>query len=180
MQQQNPPLIKKKRNNTMAISLKQLMELGAAQASPQPASSPISVPTNPAQQAGQEINVGMEFTNFERTIASYTENAKNLFQTKLLGLVGNKKVFLRGSKGYGQPIKDYSINVKSISIDFYYERYVVVFKDDTDKEYFLEPGYKIKILGPAEVTPKKEKRKKEPFIAPTPVAPVQPKQVPQV
>ena len=88
-----------------------------------------------------------------------------------MGIVGNKKVFLRGSKGYGQPIKDYTINVKSVSIDFYYERYVVVFKDEDDKEYFLEPGYKIKILGQAQIVPKTQKRKKK---EQPPVAPVQP------
>lgn len=117
---------------------------------------------------GQEFNVGLDFTNFERTIAAFTENAKNAFQQKLMALVGNKKVFLRGSKGYGQPVKDYTINVKSVSIDFYYERYVVVFKDENDKEYFLEPGYKIKILGQAQIVPKTQKRKKkeQPLVAP--------------
>ena len=155
----------------MSISLKRLIELDSEPQAKQPA-----VAYNPsiAQQPtppGQEFNVGLDFTNFERTIAAFTENAKNAFQQKLMSLVGNKKVFLRGSKGYGQPIKDYTINVKSVSIDFYYERYVVVFKDENDKEYFLEPGYKIKILGQAQIVPKtpKKKKKEQP-----PVAPVQP------
>jgi hypothetical protein len=154
----------------MPISLKRLMELGNEPQAKQPAAyNPIV-----AQQStppGQEFNVGLDFTSFERTIAAFTENAKNSFQQKLMGIVGNKKVFLRGSKGYGQPIKDYTINVKSVSIDFYYERYVVVFKDEDDKEYFLEPGYKIKILGQAQIVPKTQKRKKK---EQPPVAPVQP------
>jgi hypothetical protein len=154
----------------MAISLKRLMKIGEAQqqtAVPRP----VVIPQQPQSQ-GSEFNVGVDFTNFERTIAAYTENAKNQFQAKLLNLVGNKRVFLRGSKGYGQPIKDYTINVKSVSIDFYYERYVVVFKDENDKEYFLEPGYKIKILGNAQMSVKKPKKKKQ-----YPAQPQQPSQL---
>ena len=154
----------------MPISLKRLMELDTDPQSKKPAAYTPIVASQTAPQ-GQEFNVGLDFTNFERTIAAFTENSKNAFQQKLMGLVGNKKVFLRGSKGYGQPIKDYSINVKSVSIDFYYERYVVVFKDEDDKEYFLEPGYKIKILGQAQIVPKTQKRKKKEQL---PVAPIQP------
>lgn len=153
----------------MAISLKRLMTL-EQQAEPEKSPSAIVAPASAPTKPGTELNVGLDFTNFERTIASFTENAKNQFQQKLMNLVGNKQVFLRGSKGYGQPIKDYTINVKNISIDFYYDRYVVVFKDEDDKEYFLEPGYKIKILGPAQIIPKTRKKKKLPFDM-TPVSP---------
>lgn len=153
----------------MPISLKRLMELDSDPQVKQPAAyAPIVAQSTPQ---GQEFNVGVDFTNFERTIAAFTENSKNAFQQKLMSIVANKKVFLRGSKGYGQPVKDYTINVKSVSIDFYYERYVVVFKDENDKEYFLEPGYKIKILGQAQIVPKPQKRKKK---EQPPVAPVQP------
>jgi hypothetical protein len=145
-------------------------EIGVSQKAP-PTVAPSAKKYTPiAAPAGQEYNVGVEFNNFERTIASYTENAKNAFQTKLLNLVMNKNIMLRGSKGYGQPVKDYTINVKSVSIDFYYERYVVVFKDDNEKEYFLEPGYKIKIVGPATLTNKpKKKIKKFPVADKTPI-----------
>ena len=162
----------------MAISLKRLIELGQEPAVVQqqaPASTATQSTATQSTPQNSEFNVGVDFTNFERTIAAFTENAKNQFQTKLLNLVGNKKVFLRGSKGYGQPIKDYTINVKNVSIDFYYERYVVVFKDENDKEYFLEPGYKIKILGNAQMSIKKPKKKKQ---VPLPPA-QQPQQVPQ-
>ena len=136
-------------------------------------------------QSGSEYNVGSDFSTFEKTIASYTENAKNTFQAKLTGLVGNKKVLIRGSKGYGQPIKDYTVNVKSVSIDFYYDRYVVIFKDDKDKEYFLAPDAKVKILGPAERTKTDQKKKIPSFMSSpgskpkAPAAPAAPAQ-PQV
>ena len=146
----------------MSIKLKNLVmrllsERAASPAPVVPTTAPIAAPAQP----GQEINVAADFTNFERTIASYTENAKNTFQAKLLSLTGNKQIFIRGSKGYGQPIKDYTINVKNVSIDFYYDRYVIVFKDDNDKEYFLEPGYKVKVLGPAVATQKRANNKKK-------------------
>jgi len=153
----------------MPISLKRLMELDTEPKGKQPTAYTPIVASQTTPQ-GQEFNVGLDFTNFERTIAAFTENSKNAFQQKLMSVVGNKKVFLRGSKGYGQPIKDYTINVKSVSIDFYYERYVVVFKDEDDKEYFLEPGYKIKLLGQAQIVPKTQKRKNK---QQPPVAPIQ-------
>jgi hypothetical protein len=152
----------------MPVSLRRLINLG--EADEQPLSAPSVVSPMGSQVNGQEYNVGLDFTTFEKTLASFTENSKNAFQNKLLNIVGNKKVFLRGSKGYGQPIKDYTINVKSVSIDFYYERYVVVFKDENDKEYFLEPNYRIKILGNAQFMPKISRRKKKA----APVPPVNP------
>jgi hypothetical protein len=165
----------------MAISLKRLMELDNV---PPKVTTPVASSPIVAQQnvpAGQEVNVGLDFTNFERTIAAFTENSKNQFQTKLLNLIGGKRVFLRGSKGYGQPIKDYTINVKNVSIDFYYERYVVVLKDEDDKEYFLEPGYKIKILGQAQIVPKSQKRKKKQVpVTPQGQVKTQPQVQPQV
>jgi hypothetical protein len=134
-----------------------------------------STPTSQAKSnapSGQEYNLGNDFTAFERTVAASTETIKNQLQTKLNSLVLNKHVSIRGSKGYGQPIKDFAINVKSVSIDFYYDRYVVIFKDEKDKEYFLEPGYKIRILGPAVIKPPTKK-------APKPKLPVAPPQPPR-
>jgi len=136
--------------------------------------SGIVAPVAAAQpsNASQEYNAGLDFTNFERTIATYTENAKNQLQAKLLNLTNGKQVSLRSSKGYGQPIKDYIINVKNVSIDYYYDRYVIVLKDENDKEYFLEPNSKIRILGPAQIIPKKKKKK--PAVDPNQPTPVQP------
>ncbi len=119
-----------------------------------------SIPTPQPRTGGQEYNIGSDFSQFEKTIAASTENSKNAFVTKLYSMVGNKKVLFRGSKGYRQPEKDYIINVKTVSVDFYYERYVVVFKDDKDKDYFLKPGFKIKILGKADPKPITKKKKK--------------------
>jgi hypothetical protein len=85
----------------MSISLKRLIELDNQDNEALEPQAPNAYKPIVAQQPttpGQEFNVGLDFTNFERTIAAFTENAKNAFQQKLMSLVGNKKVFLRGSK----------------------------------------------------------------------------------
>lgn len=141
------------------IRLKNLLEAGGqvpaatGGGNPPPASTP-TPPEEPQAGGGEsstEYSPAFDFNDFETKLAQATETAKNNFQEKLLQKLGNKKVLIRASKGYGQPKKDYTINVTGASIDFYYERYVVILKDEKDKEYFLETGMKIKILGPAEV-----------------------------
>jgi len=75
----------------------------------------------------------------------------------------NKKVSIQASKGYGQPVRDYEISVTSTSLDYFYDRYVVILRDEDDKEYFLKPGFKITILGQGEAL--KIKVPKEPKTA---------------
>jgi hypothetical protein len=157
------------------VKLKTLLEAAPIGKDPAaiaaPAEQPAAPPTPPpaAQPSGQdsaaEYSPAFDFNDFETRLAQATETAKNNFQEKLMQKVGGKKVMIRASKGYGQPKKDYTINVTGVSIDFYYERYVVIFKDEKDKEYFLETGMKIKILGPAEAKPANKANKSS---APTP------------
>lgn len=117
------------------------------------AGSPKILP-DPTKDSSAEYNVNFDFTDFENKINAAEEGAKEQFQEKLKQKVSNKKVLVRASKGQpGQPEKDYTINVSGVSVDYYYDRYVVVFKDEKDKEYFLKPGYKVKLLGQAEVKP---------------------------
>ncbi len=73
--------------------------------------------------------------------------------------------------------KDYVVNVSGVSIDFYYEKYVIIVKGreqgkQKESEYFVKSPYQIKILGNAVVTPSAKKKQQQ---APaTPVAPVVP------
>jgi hypothetical protein len=168
------------------IKLKALLEADMTQGAPASAepvqpSKPVPTPPQTPQPSGQdsatEYSPAFDFSEFERKLASATETAKNTFQEKLMQKLAGKKVLIRASKGYGQPKKDYTINVTAVSIDFYYERYVVILKDDKDKEYFLETGMKIKVLGAAEANVKKSSPKK-PTAPTTPVAPVAPSVAP--
>ena len=142
----------------------------------------------PPQQDGQEqgqqgqqdpnlYDVKPELTDFESRVSQSTLQNKGEFQNKILSKIGNKQVQLRASKGYGQPEKDYVVNVSGVSIDFYYEKYVIIVKGreqgkQKESEYFVKSPYQIKILGNAVVTPSAKKKQQQ---APaTPVAPVVP------
>ena len=139
----------------------------------------------PPQQDGQEqgqqdpnlYDVKPELTDFESRVSQSTLQNKGEFQNKILSKIGNKQVQLRASKGYCQPEKDYVVNVSGVSIDFYYEKYVIIVKGreqgkQKESEYFVKSPYQIKILGNAVVTPSAKKKQQQ---APaTPVAPVVP------
>lgn len=96
-------------------------------------------------------DVGTEKNSFESSVASATEQAKKKFEDSMKQKVLGQKVKVRASRGQpGQPEKDYVIDkVSSASIDWYWKQYVVVFKDDKNKEYFLKPGFKVEVLSAA-------------------------------
>ena len=150
---------------------------------------PVNEAADPTEQPSQQGNQGQgqqdpnlydvkpELTDFESTVSQSTSQNKTNFQNKILSKIGNKQVQLRASKGYGQPEKDYIVNVSGVSIDFYYEKYVIIVKGreqgkQKESEYFVKAPYQIKILGNAVVTPSAKKKQQQ---APaTPVAPVVP------
>jgi len=145
--------------------------------------------TNPQQdpnvqqggEQGQEdpnlYDAKSDLSDFESRVSQSTLQNKGTFQNKIMSKIGNKQVQLRASKGYGQPEKDYIVNVSGVSIDFYYEKYVIIVKGreqgkQKESEYFVKAPYQIKILGNAVVTPSVKKKQQQ---APaTPVAPVVP------
>jgi len=138
----------------------------------------------PPQQGGEQgqqdpnlYDAKLDLSDFESKVSQSTLQNKSSFQNKIMSKIGNKQVQLRASKGYGQPEKDYLVNVSGISIDFYYEKYVIIVKGreqgkQKESEYFVKAPYQIKILGNAVVTPSVKKKQQQ---APTaPVAPVVP------
>jgi hypothetical protein len=144
------------------------------------AAEPGAVPQQGAEQGQENPNLydaKSDLTDFETRVSQSTLQNKGTFQNKILSKIGNKQVQLRASKGYGQPEKDYIVNVSGVSIDFYYEKYVIVVKGreqgkQKESEYFVKAPYQIKILGNAVVTPSAKKKQQQ---APaTPVAPVVP------
>lgn len=144
------------------------------------AAEPNEAPQQGETQGQEDPNLydaKFDLTDFETRVSQSTLQNKGNFQNKILNKIGNKQVQLRASKGYGQPEKDYIVNVSGVSIDFYYEKYVIVIKGreqgkQKESEYFVKPPYQIKILGNAVVTPSAKKKQQQ---APaTPVAPVVP------
>lgn len=117
----------------------------------------------PLPASSVDYNVSAEFSDFEAKIARTTAESKAAFLQNLNNRVLGKKVSIQASKGYGQPVRDYEISVTSTSLDYFYDRYVVILRDEDDKEYFLKPGFKITILGQGE--PLKVEKPKEPKTA---------------
>lgn len=138
----------------------------------------------PPQQGGEQgqqdpnlYDAKSDLSDFESRVSQSTLQNKSSFQNKIMSKIGNKQVQLRASKGYGQPEKDYIVNVSGISIDFYYEKYVIIVKGreqgkQKESEYFVKAPYQIKILGNAVVTPSVKKKQQQAPAAP--VAPVVP------
>lgn len=99
-------------------------------------------------EQGQFYDWTREFDVFKNSLNAATETSKSRFEKALSGKVLNKTVLVRASKGYKQPIKDYEIKrVTKVDINDFYDDWVVVLKNEFNKEFFLTPGYKIKVLG---------------------------------
>jgi hypothetical protein len=185
--------VQAKRNN-MNISLKKLIfeaegdvppqkgakpptqaPAAAPKAAPAPKSpSPAPAPTpaaekQPAPSGGEgdanTFNVKFDLDDFETKVSNSTEQAKNDFQSKILQKISNKQVRLvRAAKGFGQPEREYVVNVADVKIEFWYQKYVVVITGREQNN--LTAPYVIKIMGQAQ--PSKSKKQTQPA-APKPV-----------
>ena len=111
-----------------------------------------------------------DFDVFKSTINNSTESAKTKFEKSLMSMIKDRSVLVRASKGYKQPVKDYTIKrVTSVNINDFYDDWVVVLKNEFNKEYFLIAGYKIKVLGMAVARePGAASAPQEPVPTPTP------------
>lgn len=110
------------------------------------------------EQQGSEqfYDLGRDFANFKRAMDGTSEQIKQKFEQAIGAKLNGKRVRARASRGYKQYVKDYEFDVTKVTLDDYYDNYVVVAHDNTTpkaKEYFLKPGYKIQILGPANGQP---------------------------
>lgn len=120
---------------------------------------------------GQFYDWTRDFDLFKNTLNSTTEQAKSKFEKALASKIMNKSVVVRASRGYKQPVKDYTISrVTGVNINDFYDDWVVVLKNENNKEHFLTAGYKIKIVGGG-IAP-------EPGAAETPQQPEPPVQQP--
>lgn len=118
-------------------------------------------------------DLGKDFTSFKHTLDSATEEVKNRFEQAIASKIKGKKIRARASRGYKQFEKDYDIDVTNVSLDDYYDNYVVVVRNPKGKEYFLKPGFKVQVLGAME--PEKPEQPAQPQPPQIPVA-VQPPQ----
>lgn len=110
--------------------------------------------------SGQYYDFGKDFALFRRSIDGSFEQIKEKFEQSIGSKLIGKRVRARASRGYKQYVKDYEFDVTKITIDDYYDNYVVVAYDNATpnpKEYFLKPGFKVTILGPATGQPSPQK-----------------------
>lgn len=98
-------------------------------------------------EQGQFYDWTRDFDAFKTTLTSTTEQAKSKFEKALAAKIMNKSVVVRASRGYKQPVKDYTISrVTGVNINDFYDDWVVVLKNENNKEHFLTAGYKIKVV----------------------------------
>lgn len=99
---------------------------------------------------GQSYDIGADFGNFQRAVDGTTEQVKQRFEQSINNKLRGKRIRARASRGYKQFEKDYEFDASRITIDDYYDNFVVVAHDESGrkpKEYFLKPGAKIQIIG---------------------------------
>lgn len=109
---------------------------------------------------GQFYDLGKDFASFRRMIDGADQQIRQQYEQQISKKLVGKRVRARASRGYKQYVKDYEFDVARISLDDYYDNFVIVAHDSTTpkpKEYFLKPGFKVQILGPATGQPSPQK-----------------------
>lgn len=126
---------------------------------PQPTSPPVKqqvVNTSPTTNVNlKTYDILTDFTKFDQQLKNSTESLKNNLQKQIQDKILGKKVVIRASKGYKQPEIDYTVNVTGVSIDYYYDRYMIIVIGREERKqkiskFFIKSGFKIKILGSAD------------------------------
>ena len=78
---------------------------------------------------GQYYDIGKDFSMFKRTLDGADEEIKKRFEAAIGAKLKGKRVRARASRGYKQYEKDFSFDIINISLDNYYDNYVIVAKD---------------------------------------------------
>lgn len=125
------------------------------QSVPQQTTQPVQKPAVEPQVNVTSYDVQPDFTAFDQKLKNSTESLKVNLQKNIQDKILGKKIVVRASKGFKQPEADYTINVTGVSIDYYYDRYVIIIigrEENKQKmaKFFIKPGFKIKILGNAD------------------------------
>jgi len=94
-----------------------------------------------------EFPMADKVSDFRHSIKDFTVKAKEQFENEVLSKIKGKDVTIVGSRGYKQPKKEYSFTVSAASIDWYYEKYFVVLKDEENQDHFVEDGTNIQVFG---------------------------------
>ena len=130
---------------------------------------------------GQFYDIGRDFSAFRRMIDGADQQVKQQYEKQIAAKLVGKRIRASASRGYKQFVKSYEFDVTRVTLDDYYDNFVVVAYDSTSpkpKEYFLKTGFKVQILGPSTGQPSPQKGgdprfEKVPQAGPMPIQPRQ-------
>jgi hypothetical protein len=130
---------------------------------------------------GQFYDIGRDFSAFRRMIDGADQQVKQQYEKQIAAKLVGKRIRASASRGYKQFVKSYEFDVTRVTLDDYYDNFVVVAYDSTTpkpKEYFLKTGFKVQILGPSTGQPSPQKGgdprfEKAPQAGPAPIQPGQ-------
>ena len=125
---------------------------------------------------GHYYDLGKDFFTFHRTIDGADGQIRQQFEQTINAKLTGKRVQAQASRGYKQFQKVYEFDISRVTLEDYYDNYVVVAYDNTTpkaKEYFLKSGFKVQIIGPATGQPSPQKggkpQKKQNHTTPSPM-----------
>lgn len=101
-----------------------------------------TVPTSASQM---DVDVESTLQDFKDRVEDSTSKEKAQHEQELKRKLQGKNITFRGSKGYKQAEKDYEINVRDVSIQYHYEDYFIVLKDEKGADYFFIEGYPVRV-----------------------------------
>ena len=100
-------------------------------------------------------NVGKDMLSLKQGVTTTEESIRKKFVDSLRQKFLGKNLQFQGSKGYGQFKTSYSIKVKDVSIEDWYNKddYQLILTGDDDKRYFVDISMPIKIVSAPVVNP---------------------------
>ncbi len=113
------------------------------------AMSPGKPPTQ-APTGGNLYNAQNDFQKFETRLKKEEDAASSELKNSVGKNLKNKKVLARASKGSIGQYQDYEVNVSDIDIQLIGDEHHIVLAGTDKKDYFLDTGHQVKILGAAE------------------------------
>jgi len=115
-----------------------------------PGTSPNAVSPAPSPNV-KFFNVMNDFNMFVTKMDSEEEKAKQELNKALEKNLMNKQIVVRASKGaVGQAEKDYTVTVKGVDVTYLKDKYYIILNAEDKKDYYINTGFKIKIIGAGE------------------------------
>jgi hypothetical protein len=99
----------------------------------------------PNAEAALHLDVDSDLQSFKDRVEDNTAKEKSRTEQGLKSKIKGKTVVLRAAKGYKQAQKDYTINVRDVNIEWHYEDYFIVLRDEKNDDYFTVPGFPLRL-----------------------------------